>query len=261
MWLGESDRWQPFRLPAGLPASAMNPEMQTARRGCSAPPELQAADALDNTLSDHWELRRTRTLPPNDRQFHRQPDCLNRVPNWHLCVRTAAGPLAIVIPARPGTAPTRRDADLLAIALVRHLLGRREARFLAEVARDWAHLFARPLHQSEARRIRWLWGAFEQLRAMLAARLPDDDCQQVDTTALPVKDTSRVRGPDGWTGPGNDLAAGSAATPRTPSGSTASGCHQDRPRLPGHPGLEYRGRRSQRARDRRRPARHRAATP
>jgi hypothetical protein len=27
------------------------------------------------------------------------------------------------------------------------------------------------------------------------------------TTALPVKHTSRVRGPDGWTGPGNDLAA------------------------------------------------------
>jgi Transposase DDE domain. len=34
-----------------------------------------------------------------------------------------------------------------------------------------------------------------------------DDCQQVDTTALPVKHTSRVRGADGWTGPGNDLAA------------------------------------------------------
>ena len=42
---------------------------------------------------------------------------------------------------------------------------------------------------------------------MLAARLPEDDCQQIDTTALPVKHTSRVRGPDGWTGPGNDLSA------------------------------------------------------
>jgi hypothetical protein len=69
-------------------------------------------------------------------------------------------------------------------------------------------LFPKLPHQSEAnRRVRWLWGAFEQLRAMLAARLPADDCQQVDTTALPVKHTSRVRGPDGWTGPGNDLAA------------------------------------------------------
>lgn len=116
---------------------------------------------------------------------------------------------AVVIPPRPGPAPACSDAELLAIALVRHLLGRRsEAGFLAEVARDWAHLFPRLPHQSEAsRRIRWLWGAFEQLRAALAARLPEDDCQQIDTSALPVKHTSRVRGGDGWTGPGNDLAA------------------------------------------------------
>jgi hypothetical protein len=116
---------------------------------------------------------------------------------------------AIAIAARPGPAPGCSDAELLTIAVVRHLLGRRsEAGFLAEVARDWAPLFPRLPCQSEAnRRIRWLWGAFEQLRAMLAARLPDDDCQQVDTSALPVKHTSRVRGPDGWAGPGNDLAA------------------------------------------------------
>ena len=31
--------------------------------------------------------------------------------------------------------------------------------------------------------------------------------QQIDTSALPVKHCSRVRGPDQWTGPGNDLAA------------------------------------------------------
>ncbi len=116
---------------------------------------------------------------------------------------------AIAIPPRPGPAPACSDAELLAIALVRHLLGRRsEAGFLAEVARDWAHLFPRLPHQSEAnRRIRWLWGASEQLRAALAARLPEDDCQQIDTSALPVKHASRVRGPDQWTGPGNDLAA------------------------------------------------------
>jgi IS5 family transposase len=116
---------------------------------------------------------------------------------------------AIRIPSRPGPAPACTDAELLAIAEVRHLLGRRsEAGFLAEVARDWGHLFPRLPHQSEAnRRTRWLWGAFEQLRAMLAARLPEDDCQQVDTSALPVKHPSRVRGPDQWTGPGNDLAA------------------------------------------------------
>jgi hypothetical protein len=116
---------------------------------------------------------------------------------------------AIAIAARPGPVPGCSDAELLAIAVVRHLLGRRsEAGFLAEVARDWAHLFPRLPCQSEAnRRIRWLWGAFEQLRAMLAARLPEDDCQQIDTSALPVKHTSRVRGSDGWAGPGNDLAA------------------------------------------------------
>jgi hypothetical protein len=127
----------------------------------------------------------------------------------YVLVDDAIGCRAVAIAPRPGPAPACTDAELLAIVLVRHLLGRRsEAGFLAEVARDWSHLFPRLPHQSEAnRRIRWLWGAFEQLRAMLAARLPADDCQQIDTTALPVKHTSRVRGPDGWTGPGNDLAA------------------------------------------------------
>jgi hypothetical protein len=121
----------------------------------------------------------------------------------YVLVDDAIGSRAIAIPPRPGPAPACSDAELLSIALVRHLLGRRsEAGFLAEVARDWAHLFPRLPHQSEAnRRIRWLWGAFEQLRATLAARLPEDDCQQIDTSALPVKHASRVRGPDGWTGP------------------------------------------------------------
>ena len=116
---------------------------------------------------------------------------------------------AISIPRRPGPSPACTDAELLAIAEVRHLLGRRsESGFLAEIARDWGHLFPVLPCQSEAnRRTRWLWGAFEQLRTAIAARLPEDDCQQVDTTALPVKHPSRVRGADGWTGPGNDLAA------------------------------------------------------
>ena len=110
---------------------------------------------------------------------------------------------AIAIPPRPGPAPGCSDAELLTIAVARHLPGRRsEAGFLAEVTRDWGRLFPVLPHQSEAnRRIRWLRGAFEQLRAMLAARLPEDDCQQIDTSAIPVKHTSRVRGPDGWTGP------------------------------------------------------------
>jgi Transposase/Transposase DDE domain len=57
------------------------------------------------------------------------------------------------------------------------------------------------------RSARWLWGAFEQLRAAWAATVPADPVQQIDTSAIPVKHPSRVRGPDGWTGPGNDLAA------------------------------------------------------
>jgi hypothetical protein len=116
---------------------------------------------------------------------------------------------AIAVPVRPGPAPACSDAELLAIAVVRHLLGRRsESGFLAGVGRDWGHLFPVLPHQSGAnRRTRWLWGAFEQLRGAIAARLPEDDCQQVDTSALPVKHPSRVRGPDGWAGPGNDLAA------------------------------------------------------
>ncbi len=93
------------------------------------------------------------------------------------------------------------------------------------MARDWGHLFPALPCQSEAnRRTRWLWGAFEQLRLAVAARLPEDDCQQVDTSALPVKHPSRVRGQDQWTGaPATTWPSASAATPPTSSGSTASG--------------------------------------
>jgi len=60
---------------------------------------------------------------------------------------------AIAVPPRPGPAPACSDAELLAIAVVRHLLGRRsEAGFLAEVARDWGCLFPVLPHQSEANR-------------------------------------------------------------------------------------------------------------
>jgi Transposase DDE domain len=96
---------------------------------------------------------------------------------------------AVAIPPRPGPVPACSDAEVLTVALVRHLLGRRsEAGWLAEVRRDWAHLFPRLPVQSEFnRRARWLWGAFEALRAHLAARLPEDSWQQIDTTALPVR--------------------------------------------------------------------------
>src|SRR6266571_27110 len=116
---------------------------------------------------------------------------------------------ALLIPRRPGPAPACTDAELLTIALVRHLLGRRsENGFLAEIRRDWPHLFPRLPDQPEVnRRTRWLWGAFEQLRAARAATVPADPVQQIDTSAIPVKHPSRVRGADQWTGPGNDLAA------------------------------------------------------
>ncbi len=53
----------------------------------------------------------------------------------------------IAIPPRPGPAPGCSDADLLTIALVRHLPGSRsESGFLDEVARDCGHLFPRLLH-------------------------------------------------------------------------------------------------------------------
>ena len=127
----------------------------------------------------------------------------------YVLVHDLIGSRARRHPARPGPAPACTDAELLA-----HRAGAAPA---GPAQRGRVPGRGRPglgapvpglPHQSEAnRRIRWLWGAFEQLRAMLAARLPEDDCQQVDTSALPVKHPSRVRGADGWTGPGNDLAA------------------------------------------------------
>src|SRR3712207_3825289 len=98
----------------------------------------------------------------------------------YVLVDDAIADRQIAIPARPGPAPACSDAELLTIALVRALLGRRsEAGFLHEIARDGAQLFPHLPHQSEAnRRIRWLWAAFEQLRAALAAAAPVDDCAQ-----------------------------------------------------------------------------------
>ena len=65
----------------------------------------------------------------------------------------------LLVPRRPGPAPACTDAELLTIALVRHLLGRRsESGFLAEIRRDWLCLFPHLPHRSEVnRRIRWPW--------------------------------------------------------------------------------------------------------
>ena len=123
----------------------------------------------------------------------------------YVLVDDAISARAVAIAARPGPPPACSDAELLTIALVRHLLGRRsENGFVAEVRRDWPHLPGQP---DVNRRTRWLWGAFEQLQAACAAAVPPDSVQQIDTSALPVKHPSRVRGPDQWTGPGNDRPA------------------------------------------------------
>ena len=129
----------------------------------------------------------------------------------------------VVIPPRPGPAPACTDAEIITIGLVRHLLCRRsEAGFLGEIHREWPALFPTLPHPSEVnRRTRWLYGAYEQIRAAVLAAVPADDWGQIDTSALPVKHPSRVRGPDSWTGPTNCVPA-SGAMPRTASGSTAS---------------------------------------
>jgi Transposase DDE domain len=109
----------------------------------------------------------------------------------------------IPVPRRPGPGPACSDAEVLTLVVVRHLLGRPSERaWLAEVRRDWGAYFPHLPGQSEFnRRVRWLWGACERLRQHLVAAIPEDSWQQLDTTALPVKHPSRVRGPDAWDGP------------------------------------------------------------
>jgi hypothetical protein len=130
----------------------------------------------------------------------------------------------IAIPPRPGPAPACSDAELLAIAQVRHLLGRRsEAGFLAEVARDWAHLFltcrtkARPTGASAgcgAHSSSCAATSPRRSRPMTASRLTPARCR----SGTPPGSAAQMAG-RGLAG----CMPGSAATPRTPNGSTASG--------------------------------------
>lgn len=119
-----------------------------------------------------------------------------------------------VLPGRPGPPPSCSDAELVTLALAGAFLERRSERaWRAEVAADWSHLFPRVPAQSEwNRRVRWLWGAFEHLRAFWLRPLPvaPGGWHAVDTAPLPIKHPSRVRGaaPGAWAGPGNDLTPG-----------------------------------------------------
>src|SRR5260221_12014680 len=78
---------------------------------------------------------------------------------------------AVAIPARPGPAPGCTDAELLAIAMGRHLLGRRSgAGVLAEGAPDRSPPFPGLPRQNEVnRRPRRLGGALGQVRVLLRA--------------------------------------------------------------------------------------------
>jgi Transposase DDE domain len=109
------------------------------------------------------------------------------------------------VPRRPGPAPACADSEVLTFAVARELLGYgSERRFRRALLRDWRHLFPRIPGQSELnRRTRWLGGALELLRQHWLADLPGALGRwfALDTTPLPVKHPSRVRGVDGWIGP------------------------------------------------------------
>ena len=114
------------------------------------------------------------------------------------------------LPRRPGPPPACADSEVLTFALARELLGyASERRFRRILRDDWRHLFPHIPAQSELnRRTRWLWGALERLRQHYLAQLPIawGDWFAFDTTPLPVKHPSRVRGPDQWWLPGGLVA-------------------------------------------------------
>lgn len=112
---------------------------------------------------------------------------------------------AHALPQRPGPAPACSDSEILTFALARELLGYdSERRFRRVLQADWHHLFPHIPAQSEFnRRSRWLWGPLEWLRQHWLTCLPaaTEDWYAFDTTPLPVRHPSRVRGPDQWSLP------------------------------------------------------------
>jgi Transposase DDE domain len=116
-----------------------------------------------------------------------------------------------LVPRRPGPAPACTDPELLTLALAGQFLEqRRERAWRAAVASDWRHLFPRVPRQSEwNRRVRWLWGAFDALRAYWLRPLPiaPGGWEATDTAPLPITHPSRVRGTTScaWAGPADAL--------------------------------------------------------
>ena len=118
------------------------------------------------------------------------------------------------VPSRPGPAPAMSDPELITVGLAREFLERRSERaWRAEVLANWRHLFPHVPPQSEwNRRVRWLWGAFEQLRAFWVRPLPiaPGGWIAIDTAPLPIMHPSRVRGTAScaWAGPADRLLPG-----------------------------------------------------
>jgi hypothetical protein len=118
------------------------------------------------------------------------------------------------VPSRPGPTPVFSDPELVTLALAREFLERRSERaWRAEVLADWRHLFPAVPNQSEwNRRTRWLWGAFEALRAFWLRPVPvaPGGWEAIDTAPLPIRHPSRVRGTTScaWAGPVDQLAPG-----------------------------------------------------
>jgi hypothetical protein len=104
----------------------------------------------------------------------------------------------------PGSAPTCSDAEPLAIALMRHLLGRRsEPGFLDEVQRDWAHLF--PPCRIKASPANGSAGCGARLSCS-AATWPFG-CPRMAAADRHLRAAGQCTPWVGWAGPGNDLAA------------------------------------------------------
>jgi hypothetical protein len=107
-----------------------------------------------------------------------------------------------------------RDQALIALALAREFLERRSERaWRAEVMADWRHLFpVVPQQSGWNRRTRWLWGAFEALRAFWLRPVPiaPGGWEAIDTAPLPIRHPSRARGTTScdWAGPADQLVAG-----------------------------------------------------